>query len=162
VCVAPATHSQAVADDAAAVSRIQQGGGPYGPYTCIQGYVWRQVVPDDYTCVTAAVRSQAAYDNSQAANRVALLRLCVIGSTIEVAGDAFNVGPVLLEVRRNDGTVLWSEQVAATSIPGLPGGAFYAQTPIQKPSDPTDYDVIALDVASGRWSSQVALNSYCS
>jgi hypothetical protein len=37
--------------------------------------VWRQVVPDDYVCVTPAVRALAAYDNSQANNRVALFSL---------------------------------------------------------------------------------------
>jgi hypothetical protein len=162
VCVLPATHTQAVADNAAADSRIQQGGGPYGPYTCVQGYVWRQVVPNDYTCVTPAVRSQAWSDNSQAANRVALLRICVIGQNVEVSGDAFNFGSVLVEVRHSsDGTVLWSGQVTATPISGLPGGAFYAQTPVQMPANPADYDVIALDIASGRWSNEIPINSFC-
>jgi hypothetical protein len=163
VCVTPANHAQALADDAAASSRIQQGGGAYGPYTCTQGYVWRQVVPDDYTCVTPAVRSQAAYDDSQAANRVAVLHLCVIGPNIELAGYGFNLGPVLLEVRRaSDGTVIWSQQVSATAIAGLPGGAFYDQTPVQMPTNPTDYDVTALDISSGRWSNLIPANSYCS
>ena len=76
-CVAPATRSQAAADNAVAVSRAQPGGGSYGQYTCVQGYVWRQVVPDDYTCVTPAIRAQAAADNSQAASRVALLSMWV-------------------------------------------------------------------------------------
>jgi hypothetical protein len=162
VCVTPANHAQALADDAAADSRIQPGGGAYGPYTCIQGYVWRQVVPDDYTCVTPAVRSQAAYDNSQAADRVALLNICVIGTNVEVAGDAFNFGPVLVEVRQSDGTVVWSQQVTATAMSGLPGGAFYAQTSVQMPADPSDYSVTALDIASGRWSSPIPINSFCS
>jgi hypothetical protein len=77
VCVTPANRAQAAADNAAALSRVQPGGGAYGKYTCKQGYVWRQVVSDDYTCVTPAVRSQAAYDNSQAAYRVAYLNLWV-------------------------------------------------------------------------------------
>src|ERR1017187_3304456 len=37
---------------------------------CDLGYVWRQVVPTDHVCVTPATRSQAWYDNSQAASRV--------------------------------------------------------------------------------------------
>jgi hypothetical protein len=160
VCVTPAIRTQAAADDAAANSRIQQGGGAYGPYTCIQGYVWRQVVPDDYTCVTTAVRSQATYDNSQATSRVALLHLCVIGTNIEVAGDAFNFGPVLVEVRHS-GTVVWSDQVTATSISGLPGASFYAQTSVQMPTNMSDYSVTALDIASGQWSNQIPINSYC-
>jgi len=39
------------------------------PDTCIQGYVWREAFPGDHVCVTPNVRSQAAYDNSQAAAR---------------------------------------------------------------------------------------------
>jgi len=42
----------------------------YGPNTCIEGYVWRQAVPDDYVCVTPATRSQTSEDNSLAATRV--------------------------------------------------------------------------------------------
>ena len=41
----------------------------YGPFTCIQGYVWREAVPNDLVCVTPETRSQAAYDNSQASVR---------------------------------------------------------------------------------------------
>ncbi len=41
----------------------------YGPFTCIQGYVWREAVPGDLVCVTPEIRSQAAYDNSQASVR---------------------------------------------------------------------------------------------
>jgi hypothetical protein len=41
----------------------------YGPDTCIDGYVWREAFTDDHVCVTPDVRSQAAYDNSQASAR---------------------------------------------------------------------------------------------
>jgi hypothetical protein len=37
---------------------------------CDLGYVWREAVANDHVCVTPATRSQAAYDNSQAASRV--------------------------------------------------------------------------------------------
>jgi hypothetical protein len=30
---------------------------PYGPDTCIQGFVWREAGPGDVVCVTPAVRS---------------------------------------------------------------------------------------------------------
>lgn len=40
-----------------------------GVYTCIQGFVWRQVVPSDHVCVTPETRSKVVYDNSQAAAR---------------------------------------------------------------------------------------------
>jgi hypothetical protein len=190
VCVTPSTRSQAASDNAAAVSRVQPGGGAYGKYTCLQGYVWRQVVPDDYTCVTPAVRAQAADDNSRAGDRVALLSLWVSdwtppsqpaqncsgdvcttteggwdGPDFQINGDLFNFGPVLLQVRRSDGTVLWSQTVTATSYTGFPGAALYAQTPVGDCSgDPgtTDNDyVIAFDAMSGRWSARLPIDSDC-
>jgi hypothetical protein len=190
VCVTPANRAQAGADNAAALSRVAPGGGAYGQYTCQQGYVWRQVVPDDYVCVTPAVRAQAAYDNSQANNRVALFSLwmsdwtppsqsgqncsgdvCTTtdggwdGPDFQINGDHFNFGPVLLEIRSNGGAVLWSQTVTATSYPGFPGGALYAQTPIGDCSrDPgtTDNDyVIAYDTVSGRWSNELPIDSDC-
>jgi hypothetical protein len=173
VCVTPATRSQAAADDAAASSRIQQGGGLYGPYTCLQGYVWRQVVPDDYTCVIPAVRSQAAYDNSQAGNRVALLHLWVtdwylgkLGPDIEINGDLFNFGQVMLQVRRSsDGSVMWEQQVTATPLSGLPGGAISDQTSVvdcsNLPYPVYNYYVVAQDVSSGRYSNEIPIDSYC-
>ncbi|WP_067128000.1 hypothetical protein [Microtetraspora malaysiensis] len=41
----------------------------YGPDTCVQGYVWREARPSDHVCVTPAVRTQAAQDNSVKASR---------------------------------------------------------------------------------------------
>jgi hypothetical protein len=38
--------------------------------TCIQGYVWREAFPSDHVCVTPETREQAAYDNSQASDRI--------------------------------------------------------------------------------------------
>ncbi len=169
---------------------MQSGGGAYGQYTCVQGYVWRQVVPDDYTCVTPAVRAQAAYDNSQAGSRVALLSLWVSdwtppsqptqncsggvctttdggwnGPNFQINGDLFNFGPVVLQVRSNNGSVLWSATVTATTYSGFPGGALYAQTPIGDCSavpGTTDNDyVIAYDTVSGRWSGKLPIDSDC-
>jgi hypothetical protein len=195
VCVTPATRTQAAADNAAADnaaagSRVQTGGGAYGQYTCVQGYVWRQVVPNDYTCVTPAVRAEAAYDNSQAESRVALLDLWVSdwtppsqpaqncsggvcttteggwnGPNFQINGDLFNFGPVRLEVHRNDGRLVWSTTVTATTYAGFPGGALYAQTPIGDCSNvpgTTDNEyVIAYDTVSGRWSARLPVNSDC-
>jgi hypothetical protein len=166
VCVSPATYAQTQADNAAAVSRIQQGGGAYGPFTCIQGYVWRQVVPDDYTCVGYAVRPQAAYDNSQAKNRIAALnlsgqcrRLGLGLRFVYVDGTLFNAGPVELEVRETGtGTLAWSAQVTATSSGGLPGGAFAYVSPLVMPTG-TGYYFVALDVASGRSSNEVSITT---
>jgi hypothetical protein len=163
--VTPATQAQAAADDAAANGRIQQGGGAYGPYTCIQGY---------YTCVIPAVRSEAAYDNSQAASRVASLHLWVsdwilgeLTPYVQVNGDQFNSGSVLVEVRRSsDGSVMWEQLVATGPHSGLPGAAFSVQTSARDcsgtPSTTYGYYVIAQDVASGRWSAELPIHSYCS
>jgi hypothetical protein len=169
VCVTPATSAEAQADNAAAESLIQPGGGPYGPYTCRQGYVWRQVVPDDFTCVAYAVRSQAWYDNSQAANRVALLHIWVTDwiaglftRDIQINGDLFNSGGVKLQVRRSsNGAIMWEQQVPS----GVGGATFFDQTTIEDcsylPHPVYNYYVIAQDVASGRWSSEVPLDVYC-
>ena len=51
------------------VSQIAHAEGAYGADTCIQGYVWREAFNGDHVCVTPQTRSQAAYDNSQAAKR---------------------------------------------------------------------------------------------
>lgn len=46
--------------------------GPGGaPDACVQGYVWREAVSQDHVCVTPGTRNQAAYDNSEAQQRVA-------------------------------------------------------------------------------------------
>ncbi|WP_036460542.1 MmpS family transport accessory protein [Mycobacterium sp. 141] len=37
---------------------------PYGPDTCIQGYVWREARPGDNVCVTPDVRSTVAQQNA--------------------------------------------------------------------------------------------------
>ena len=41
----------------------------YGPDTCIQGFVWREAVPNDHVCVTPQVRQQTQSDNTQATVR---------------------------------------------------------------------------------------------
>ncbi len=41
----------------------------YGPATCRQGYVWREAVANDLVCVTPKIRTQTAYENSQAVYR---------------------------------------------------------------------------------------------
>jgi hypothetical protein len=190
VCVTPATRTEAAEDNAAAVSRVQAGGGAYGQYTCIQGYVWRQVVLNDYTCVTPAVRAAAAYDNSQAAGRVGELDLWVSdwtppsqptqncsggvctttsggwnGPNFQINGDLFNFGPVLLEVHSDSGSLVWSTTVTAKTYSGFPGGALYAQTPIgdcsSVPGTTDNEYVIAYDTVSGRWSAKLPIDSDC-
>jgi hypothetical protein len=42
---------------------------PYGPDTCKQGFVWREVTPADHICVTPQVRDQTAQENQLADQR---------------------------------------------------------------------------------------------
>lgn len=42
---------------------------PYGPYTCQQGFVWRETVPGDRVCVTPQTRDQVRAENALAASR---------------------------------------------------------------------------------------------
>jgi uncharacterized membrane protein len=69
VCVTPQVRTQTRNENAAAASRREPNGGPYGPDTCKQGYVWREATPTDRVCVTPQVRSQAAEDNQRAIDR---------------------------------------------------------------------------------------------
>jgi hypothetical protein len=39
---------------------------PYGPETCLEGFVWREANPSDLVCVTPAVRSRTAQENQRA------------------------------------------------------------------------------------------------
>jgi hypothetical protein len=43
---------------------------PYGPDTCIQGFVWREAGAGDVVCVTPAVRDSTAQENQLASQRV--------------------------------------------------------------------------------------------
>jgi hypothetical protein len=62
---------------AAAQTVPDSGGGdgvdpnalPYGPDTCISGYVWRGAYEGDHVCVTPETRDQAAADNAAAESR---------------------------------------------------------------------------------------------
>jgi len=68
VCVRPESREQAKRDNARQRSRISRTDRTYGPDTCIQGYVWRQVVPSDHVCVTPQIREQTRLENSQFEN----------------------------------------------------------------------------------------------
>lgn len=43
---------------------------PYGPDTCLNGYVWRDAAPGDHVCVRPASRTRAAAENAAAASRI--------------------------------------------------------------------------------------------
>ena len=71
VCVTPAVRSQTTQENQLAASRRDPNGGPYGPDTCLPGYVWRDAFEGDHVCVTPDVRDAAANDNAAAASRLA-------------------------------------------------------------------------------------------
>ena len=69
VCVSGTVRAQTRADNAAADSRRQPGGGRFGRDTCRQGYVWREAFAGDHVCVVPARRTQAREDNARADDR---------------------------------------------------------------------------------------------
>ena len=64
VCVTPGSRSRAADDNRLASDRREPAGGAYGPDTCRQGFVWREVVPADHVCVTPQVRDETRLENS--------------------------------------------------------------------------------------------------
>ena len=169
VCVTTATRSQAAADDAAAVGRVQPGGGAYGKYTCKQGYVWRQIVQADYVCVSYAVRAAAQQDNAQLGNRVLLLQLSVtdwqnlLFRQFEVSGDLFNFGGYAVSVYHNNGTLVWTQPGNTVAANSKPGGTFSVATPILDCTgtpNTTDNDyIMAYDQVSGTFSAKYPIDA---
>jgi len=136
-------------------------------------------------------RPQAAAGHAQAGNRVALLSLWISdwtppsqqprqdcsggacttteggwdGPDIQINGDHFNYGPVVVEVRSNDGTVLWCGVADTGPGTGFPGGAFAVQAGLgncsQVPNTAGNDYAIAYDTVSGRWSNRVPVDSSC-
>jgi len=69
VCVSGAVRQETRDENALAPTRVQPGGGPFGPDTCRQGFVWREAYPGDHVCVTGASRTRARNDNATAGER---------------------------------------------------------------------------------------------
>jgi len=67
ICVPPASHTQAQADNAAAASRLATV--TYGADTCKQGYVWREAFTGDHVCVISEIRAQSQQENTLAPSR---------------------------------------------------------------------------------------------
>jgi hypothetical protein len=63
-------RQQTAVDNGLAPSRRNPAGGPFGPDTCLQGFVWREAYPGDHVCVVPATRSAAWADNREAPNRL--------------------------------------------------------------------------------------------
>lgn len=99
---------------------------------CIQGYVWRIAFPDDHVCVTPETRDQAAYDNSQAAERLAINHLpygpdtCVQGY---VWRGAFPDDHVCVTTETRDQAAYDNSQADARREPG--GGPYGPDTCVQ-------------------------------
>lgn len=66
VCIDPARREAVRAENAMAASRVQPGGGAYGPDTCRSGYVWREARPADHVCVMPESRDVVARENARA------------------------------------------------------------------------------------------------
>lgn len=64
-CVTPAVRAEAKAQNANAANNRKVGGGPYGPNTCRDGYVWREAFAGDVVCVTPHEREKAKNQNAE-------------------------------------------------------------------------------------------------
>ncbi|CAN5861927.1 hypothetical protein BH10ACT9_BH10ACT9_08390 [soil metagenome] len=66
------SHTCLTAGAAAGIAFASIGGSvvaqadplPFGPDTCVQGFVWREARPGDTVCVTPAVRDAVAFQNA--------------------------------------------------------------------------------------------------
>lgn len=70
VTIAPASMAMLAIFGALGTAGVAVAGPndlPYGPDTCIQGFVWREANPSDHVCVTPNVRTRTAQENAQAA-----------------------------------------------------------------------------------------------
>ena len=66
---APAVGASSAAMIAPVTSSAPVADLPYGPDTCVNGFVWREARPDDHVCVTPPNRTLTAQENAAAASR---------------------------------------------------------------------------------------------
>lgn len=110
---------------------------PYGPDTCIDGYVWRDGRPGDHVCVTPAVRDATAQQNADGAvNREPNggeygPNTCKQGFVWREAfgGDAVCVTPDVRDQARADNAAAESRKLANQAQPPV-------DPPIGPPLDP--------------------------
>jgi hypothetical protein len=100
---------------------------PYGPDTCVQGFVWREAGPGDVVCVTPATRDQAASDNAAASGRVDPNgaygpNSCKQGFVWREAygGDVVCVTPAVRSQASNDNGAAASRKAANAPAPAAP------------------------------------------
>jgi CubicO group peptidase (beta-lactamase class C family) len=65
----PAVVASSAAMIAPVASSAPVADLPYGPDTCVNGFVWREARPDDHVCVTPPNRTLTAQENAAAASR---------------------------------------------------------------------------------------------
>jgi len=70
VCVTPDIRTQTAEDNAVACLPHQPSGGPYGPKTCLDGYVWLKRFLGTKSVLYRQPR-QATADNAAASSRIA-------------------------------------------------------------------------------------------
>jgi hypothetical protein len=101
---------------------------PYGPDTCIQGYVWRDAQPGDHVCVTPATRDATAQQNASAAQNVQPgggaygPNTCKQGFVWREAfgGDVVCVTPAVRQQAANDNAAAASRKQANQPAPAAP------------------------------------------
>jgi hypothetical protein len=69
-CVTPDSRSRVAVENRTALTRVQPGGGAYGPNTCRAGFVWREAFAGDLVCVSPEVRMLVKQENQLASTRV--------------------------------------------------------------------------------------------
>ena len=70
ICVTTDSRARVAAENRTRASRVQPGGGAYGPNTCRAGFVWREAFVGDVVCVTPTIRAFVRQENQLAATRV--------------------------------------------------------------------------------------------
>ena len=64
ICVTTLSAAEAKAENDPDLQTLRKDPtGPYGPETCVQGYVWREAYPDDLICVSGDARSRTYWEN---------------------------------------------------------------------------------------------------
>jgi hypothetical protein len=172
VCVPPDRRDATNAENAAGPGLVDPNGA-YGPDTCIQGYVWRDAAVNnpwisgatDHVCVTPAIRSQVAWENTgQIAGGRALLEEVRWTSRLlypfVLEGDGFNPGLVWIGFYRDsDNSLIWGTDVTAT-VGGNPDeypnwvGYGNLTTPFNNctyPAGSTNSYIASYDWTSGVW-----------
>ena len=63
ICVTSLSRAKVAYENRIAATRIQPGGGAYGPNTCRNGFVWREAFDGDLVCVEPYRRDEVRLEN---------------------------------------------------------------------------------------------------